>query len=300
MKELGYRRNAVGRALASKRTHILALLYPALQYRFRGTVVNFFTSAAKTANEHGYNLVLWPASNDDELDELTSTGLVDGVLLMEVQVEDPRVERLQKSGMPFALIGRTAEPDALDFVDIDFEGTVAAAIDHLVELGHTSIGLLDGGVGSGVLRGYGPVVRTRGAFDTEMTERGLRAFRLSCEENPGAGREMAARLRDEAPGMTGLIIMNEHAAPGLLSGLRHLGLSVPDDLSILSIASSKEMAAMNDPELTGMSAPSIELGRRGIELLIDQLDGGGDHDRHALVMCTLEPGQSTAPPRRHP
>src|SRR5690606_18856291 len=101
-----------------------------------------------------------------------------------VQVEDPRVERLQKSGTPFALIGRTAEPDALDFVDIDFEGTVAASIDHLVELGHSSIGLLDGGVGSGALRGYGPVVRTRGAFEREMEERGLTAFRLSCDENP--------------------------------------------------------------------------------------------------------------------
>lgn len=297
MQELGFRRNAVGRALASKRTHILALLYPALQHRFRGTVVNFFTSAARTASEHGYNLVLWPASNDDELDELTSTGLVDGVLLMEVQVEDPRVERLQKSGTPFALIGRTAEPDELDFVDIDFEGTVAASIDHLVELGHSAIGLLDGGVGSGALRGYGPVVRTRGAFDREMEERGLMAFRLSCDENPAAGREMGARIRDEAPGMTALILMNEHAAPGLLSELRHQGLSVPDDLSILSIASSKEMAAMNDPELTVMSAPSVELGRRGVELLIDQLDGGGDHDRHALVMCALEPGASTAPPR---
>jgi DNA-binding LacI/PurR family transcriptional regulator len=297
MQELGFRRNAVGRALASKRTHILALLYPALQHRFRGTVVDFFTSAATTASERGYNLVLWPAANDAELDELTSTGLVDGVLLMEVQVEDPRVARLQKSGTPFALIGRTAEPSALDFVDIDFEGTVTAAIDHLVGLGHTSVGLLDGGVGSGALRGYGPVVRTRAAFERVTAERGLTAFHATCDENPRAGREAAAHLLEQAPGMTALILMNEHAAPGLVTGFRAGGVSVPDDMSILSIASSKEMAAMNDPELTVMSAPSVELGRRGVELLIDQLTGAKEHDRHALVMCAFEPGGSTAPPR---
>lgn len=297
MRELGFRRNAVGRALASKRTHILALLYPALQHRFRGTVVDFFTSAASTASELGYNLVLWPAANDAALDELTSTGLVDGVLLMEVQVEDPRVERLQASGTPFALIGRTADPAALDYVDIDFEGTVAAAIDHLTGLGHSSIGLLDGGVGSGAIRGYGPVVRTRAAFEKEMAERGLTAFHATCDENPRAGRAASEALLENAPGMTALILMNEHAAPGLVTGFRARGVSVPDDLSILSIASSKEMAAMNDPELTVMSAPSVELGRRGVELLIDQLEGTSDHDRQALVMCSFELGSSTAPPR---
>ena len=297
MLELGFRRNAVGRALASKRTHILALLYPALQHRFRGTVVDFFTSAASTASELGYNLVLWPAGNDSELDELTSTGLVDGVLLMEVQVVDPRVEQLQGSGTPFALIGRTADPSALDFVDIDFENTVAAAIDHFVTLGHTSIGLLDGGVGSGALQGYGPVVRTRAAFEKTMAERGLTAFLASCDENPAAGRASAQGLIESAPDMTALVLMNEHAAPGLIHGLTRMGLSIPDDLSILSIASSKEMAAMNDPQLTVMSAPSVELGRRGVELLIDQLEGRNDHDRQALVMCAFEPGESTAPPR---
>jgi DNA-binding LacI/PurR family transcriptional regulator len=297
MQELGFRRNAVGRALASKRTHILALLYPALQHRFRGTVVDFFTSAASTASEHGYNLVLWPASNDAELDELTATGLVDGVLLMEVQVDDPRVEQLEKLNTPFALIGRTADPSALDYVDIDFENTVAAAVDHLVELGHTAIGLLDGGVGRDALRGYGPVVRVRAAFEKEMTDRGLKLFLTTCDESPAAGRAAAPDLIAQAPHLTALLLMNEHAGPGLVTGLHRLGVSVPGDLSILSMASSREMASMSDPELTVLSAPSVELGRRGVELLIDQLEGTQDHDRQALVMCAFEPGNSTAPPR---
>jgi DNA-binding LacI/PurR family transcriptional regulator len=297
MQELGFRRNAVGRALASKRTHILALLYPALQHRFRGTVVDFFTSAASTASERGYNLVLWPAGNDAELDELTSTGLVDGVLLMEVQVEDHRVEQLQRSNTPFALIGRTADPSALDYVDIDFENTVAAAIDHCVDLGHRSIGLLDGGIGRGALEGYGPVVRIREAFQAEMAHRGLTSFMATCDENPAAGRAAVPALLEGAPDMTALLLMNEHAGPGVVTGLHRLGLKVPDDLSILSLASSREMAAMTDPELTVMSAPSVELGRRGVELLIDQLDGTNDHGRQSLVMCAFEPGGSTAPPR---
>jgi DNA-binding LacI/PurR family transcriptional regulator len=58
MLQLGYRRNALGRALASKRTRIIALLYPALQRRLSETAVKFFTSATQTAKDLGYNLVL--------------------------------------------------------------------------------------------------------------------------------------------------------------------------------------------------------------------------------------------------
>ena len=108
MRQLDYRRNALGRALASKRTRIIALLYPALQRRLTETAVKFFTSATQTAKDLGYNLVLWPISNEaGQVDELISSGFIDGVLLMEVQLDDPRVERLQGSTMPFALIGRT-------------------------------------------------------------------------------------------------------------------------------------------------------------------------------------------------
>ncbi len=56
--------------------------------------------------------------------ELLGQGLVDGVVLMEVQLDDPRVAVLRETGTPFALIGRTTELDGLAHVDIDFDATV--------------------------------------------------------------------------------------------------------------------------------------------------------------------------------
>ncbi|WP_227497037.1 LacI family DNA-binding transcriptional regulator [Planctomonas psychrotolerans] len=302
MEELKFRRNPVARALASRRTRIIALLYPALQHRFSGTVVNFFTSAAQTASEHGYTLVLWPISNDAaEVTELVDGGLVDGVLLMEVQLDDPRVERLRQSDLPFALIGRTRDPSALSYVDIDFENTTAAAVDHLVDLGHRAICLLNGSVGSSALEAYGPVARTEAAFDEVMRARGLTPVTLACDETPIAGRAAASELLERAPDATAVIVMNEHAAFGFVSGLTHRGLHVPRDMSILSIASSRDMAAISDPELTCMAAPGVELGRMGVEALLDQLEGRSEKHPQALVMCTFVPGQSTGPaPDRRP
>ncbi len=71
MTELGFRRNVVARALASRRTRIIAMAYPALDHRFGFSAAEFFTSAADAARKQDYHLVLWPVGNDGgELTEL--------------------------------------------------------------------------------------------------------------------------------------------------------------------------------------------------------------------------------------
>lgn len=297
MRELGFRRNIVGRALASKRTRIIALLFPALQHSFSGTVVQFFTSAAAAAQALGYNLVLWPINNDaGQTTELTSSGLVDGVVLMEVQFEDPRVKELEESNTPFVLIGRTRDPSRLTYVDIDFEQTLVLAVHHLVDLGHTRITLLDDSVGSRDLETFGPVSRSRDSFDAEMRRLELAPSSFSCEANPQAGTKAAHEFVSSYPDTTAVIVQNELAATGFVNGLRRHGIDVPRDLSVLSIGSSPEMAAMADPRLTVLSAPSTELGRMGVEALIDQLEGRASGLQQELVICTFEEGASTGPP----
>ncbi|WP_240605960.1 LacI family DNA-binding transcriptional regulator [Planctomonas deserti] len=298
MEELGFRRNMVARALASRRTRVIALLYPALQQRLSGTAVKFFTSAAKTAGDLGYTLVLWPVSNDaEQVTQLTSGGLVDGVLLMQVQLDDPRVDRLVETGTPFAMIGRTRDPSGLTFVDIDSENTTVAALDYLTGLGHRRIALLTSD-GDSAVPHFGPTERTRATYLVEMGRRGLDPVMLECGETPQAGRLAADELYARAPETTAVMVLNENAAFGLLNGLRHLGVSVPGDMSILSVGSSPDIAAIADPALTLMVSPADELGRMGVEALVDRLEGREERGNHTLVMCAFHEGSSTAPPRR--
>ena len=96
MAELGFQRNLVARALASRRTRILALAYPMLDHLLGGSGMEFIIAAARTASGYGYHLMLWPGANDGrELTELVGQQLVDGVILMEVQLDDPRVAALR-------------------------------------------------------------------------------------------------------------------------------------------------------------------------------------------------------------
>lgn len=299
MRELGYRRNPVGVALARGRTNIIALLYPALQRPVSGTVMDFFTSAAARAQERGLNLVLWPISNDaNEAAALARTGLVDGVLLMEVQMDDERVDALLPGTTPFALIGRTRDPAGLTYVDVDFETSMSEAVAALADLGHSQIAFITGNWGADHLEGHGAAERSRACFVAEMSLRGVEnPLILPCPENSWDGRRLGRTLAEQHPEVTALVLMNEHAAPGLVMGLRDAGVSVPSDMSIISIGSSAHMAGMADPPLSYMRTPAVELGRLGVDAIIERIENAGAEPPAVLLACEMQPGDSLAPPR---
>jgi DNA-binding LacI/PurR family transcriptional regulator len=295
MAELGYQRNAVARALASHRTRIVALLYPALDHRIGPTVMKFITEAASVARERGYDFVLWPVANDaEQMSSLLAGGLLDGVLLMEVQLDDARVDRLIESRVPFALIGRTSDAN-LPFVDIDFDATLEQALDYLTGLGHGHIALVNERIPDSTHYSDGPQVRGELAYREGMRARGLVPHVVSCEGNPLDGRRAATEVLRLEPRTTAILSMTELAVPGILSELRRTGLRVPADISVLGVSSSSEMGALSDPVLTTLNAPATELGGLGVTALIDQLEGNLAGPPQILLDCTLVIGESTGP-----
>ncbi|OLT54495.1 LacI family DNA-binding transcriptional regulator [Cellulosimicrobium sp. CUA-896] len=296
MAELGFRRNVLARALASQRTHIVALVFPALEHRLGGTALSVVTSAAVAASERGFNLVLWPVGDESQLEDYVSGGLVDAVLLMEVTAQDPRVPLLERLSVPFGLIGRTSEPGDLPYVDMDFEGTVAAGLDHLTELGHDRVALLLGELGPS-LAGYGPIARTEAAYLEQVRERGLDPVVLRAPQDPRSGRLAAGRLVDEHPDVTAVLALNEDALHGFVNGLVARGRAVPDDVSVLGMATSPDAISTADPAVSALVAPGPELGRRSVGSMVDRLEDPAAPVVQELVACTLQLAGSTAPPR---
>ncbi|WP_082485551.1 LacI family DNA-binding transcriptional regulator [Rathayibacter sp. Leaf296] len=267
MEELDYRPHALARALARRRSMILAVVFPLVRPRLLSTATLFFAGAAEAAAERGYSIVLWPALDSSErLAGLRADGLVDGAVLMEVSLDDERVDVLRTSRTPFALIGRTRDPSALDWVDIDTEGMVEEALTRLAGLGHARIALVLGGPER--IEGFGPNARARDAFRRGTAARGLSGALLETEESAAGGRALAGRLG----GVTAVVVFDSGVALGLAHELRHRGTTVPDDLSIVLLASTPEVADLGDPALDVLVSPAHELGRRGVETLLARLE----------------------------
>ena len=293
MEELGYRPHPLARGLASKHSRILAILFPAIERGLGITELEFVSSAADAASKNGYHLVVWSAGTNDpaELSELTQQGLVDGVILMEVHVNDTRVNLLRESGFPFSMIGR-CDDDRDGYVDIDFKQTVDEALKYLSGLGHTKIAYLNQSQAS-YEAGYGPVVRTKAAFEEYVSSSGMKGVTRFCRPSPQAGYEAFNSLLEEYPYLSAIVTMNERAIPGIMHAIADRGWKIPGDFSVIALVSSVRMAEMMVPQLTTMEPPSAELGRLATELLIKHLEGNGDENPRILIPCRLVIGESS-------
>jgi DNA-binding LacI/PurR family transcriptional regulator len=183
MSALDFHPHASGRALASRRTRAIALLFPALAKGLSEMRLEFVTSAAEAAAERGYSFLLSTSPADDaDVLRLLRSGLVDGLILMEIKLRDSRVDLLRDRGYPFALIGHCERNDGLSFVDLDFADAIERAVRHLAELGHRRIAFVN--AASGLLDvGYGPTARSLAGFERVVAELGLtgRAYPVRAE-----------------------------------------------------------------------------------------------------------------------
>jgi DNA-binding LacI/PurR family transcriptional regulator len=86
------------------------------------------------------------------------------------------------------------------------------------------------------------------------------------------------------------------AAGGMVQAARQLGRRIPDDLSLVAIASPRQ-AETFIPALTTMNFPAAEMGRLGVDLLIRQLEaeGGETEPIHRLLRAELTVRQSSGP-----
>jgi DNA-binding LacI/PurR family transcriptional regulator len=296
MAELKYTPNIHARRLRGLRSRIVALVYPSRGRGIDISSLGYILGASDHAQSMDYHLLLWTTETDSlaSLRTLVGQGLLDGVLLMEVQMDDPRIAVLTDAGIPFTMIGRTGQTIEADWVDTDFHQCVYLALEHLAALGHRHVVLVN--QAKPVLdTGLSFAIRAQQAVQSAAVEMGLDVVTVACESTAAAGALLINRLLDENPRLTGILTLNEQAAPGVMAGALTRGLRVPDDLSIVAIAMSEQAALMSAPAMTTISPDEREMGRIGVELLINRLEGQPGPYTQKLFEGTLQVRGTTGP-----
>ncbi|TCW61433.1 LacI family DNA-binding transcriptional regulator [Treponema sp. J25] len=304
MEKLGYRPHPHARALASKQSHLLALLIPPTRRGLGETEIDFTSHVSREALRAGYHTLLLTDEYDDlsSLQEFIHTSLVDGLILMEVHTYDPRVQLLSTTKIPFVLIGRcetigdttpdksaerfSSEP-SLNWVDIDFEGTLHTALEYFLELGHRDVAFINQSRAV-YENGYGPVVRS---FEALERARRLYAFEklehYFCEATNEAGYEITRHIIQQEPEIHALIVMNDRALPGVYRALYEEKKRIPEDVSVLSMVSSERAAEMLYPPVTTLEFPAQVLASQAVQQLICQIEGKQGGPLHNTLRCPL-------------
>ncbi|MFC8509939.1 LacI family DNA-binding transcriptional regulator [Streptomyces sp. NPDC057411] len=297
--ELGYRPHAGARALASSRTNILALMMPLRTDMYVPVLMEIAMAVTTTARTHGYDVLLLTGEEGPEaIRRVEGSALADALIVMDVELDDPRLPYLTSTDRPAVLIGLPADTEGLSCVDLDFEAAGAQCVDHLAALGHRQIAVL----------GEPPAVYARGTGFAERTLRGLRAAAaersVSLLHRPSDGGHAAVtatvtRIFEERPGTTALVVQNEAAIEPLLTLLRREGRAVPEDVSVFAVCAGQAAAQASVP-LTSIGLPAQEMGRQAVERLFAHLEGQEPPGVVLLAPETVDRGSTGPAPAAAP
>jgi hypothetical protein len=131
---------------------------------------------------------------------------------MEIRLDDPRPVRLQRAGMPFVTIGRTARPHGMCWVDIDYATLIGRCVDHLADLGHRAIALINRPAEL-VSSGYGPGHRAGEGFAGAVARRGIEGSEFCCADHARGGQACVEEILRTHPEVTAIATINERRCP---------------------------------------------------------------------------------------
>jgi DNA-binding LacI/PurR family transcriptional regulator len=294
MADLDYQPHALARGLATRHSGIVVLLLPpALRGLFEAQFI-FVASLAETVRQMGYSLLLWTAPRDDlEILRMVQQGIIEGVVLMEITMHDPRIDILREHNIPLSIIGRREHNDGISLVDLDFEQAMNTCVSHLADLGHQYIGLVT--YDSKLLDlEYGPAVRTLSGFKQAIATRPLKGAVRASAPTSQAGYEETRDLLTKHPSISAVVAATESVLEGVVQAIRDQGLRIPENFSVLAV-SPAHFAQLATLGVTAVDFPMADMGRIGAEMLIRQLTGASPAPQQIILQPGLTVRGSTGP-----
>lgn len=292
--ELGYRPNATARALAEGRTRTIGLVIPPAGNRLTHMQLEFVASVVDAASRADLDVLLSPSGGDHDrsFERLVSERRIDGVVLMEIRMEDARAARLQQARVPFVGIGHPARDRDMCWIDIDYAGLIQHAVGHLADLGHHRVALVNRSREL-IAAGYGPAHRARQGFLNAVRERGLEGVEVPCGDDARSGQECIERLLQSHPDLTAVATINEAALPGVQRALADAELRVPRDFSVIGVA-ARLWAEDFRPPLTAADVPAQDMGAQAVSLLLERIAAPDTLPRQILLAPPITLRSSTA------
>jgi DNA-binding LacI/PurR family transcriptional regulator len=272
--DLGWTPSHRARALSSSRAMTVGLVLARLPETLSADPFfpAFIAGVEATLADRGQALLLQVVADQQterrSYEALAANGRVDGVFLTDLRVDDPRPDLLKALGLPTVVIAPCPVDGPWPVVAVDDRPGIAAAVEHLVSLGHRRIAHVGGPT---------EFVHTRSrreAWSTALAEAGLdEGPCLHYDFSPTGGAEATNRLLDCAEPPTAIVFANDLMAIAGMSAAQTRGLQVPDDLSVTGFDDTS-IAGHLRPPLTTVRTDVVAWGRAAADVLLRLVDGG--------------------------
>jgi len=305
IEEVGYRPNAVAQRLAGgDRTHTIGLVFP-LSSNIGGTETEFIVNVANAASAADMTFLLLTHLEGTTLhfERMVASGLVDGCILMHVQMADRRVDLLRREQIPFVLVGRCADNTGLAFVDVDIEAGIAAVLAQLAQQGRRTVAYLPL-LGEG---DFGFAVRALHSFQHHCQLHQLTGVVQAAPPTLEGAEAVAGELLQAQPDLSAILVRSKIMAEGVGRAVLAGGRQLPTQVVVIGMGSADNQLVfpqLGSPQLGSpqgaLALPWIDirpetLAVTATQFLLAQLTGAVPELQQRLVLPQFLPGSLAIP-----
>jgi DNA-binding LacI/PurR family transcriptional regulator len=219
--------------------------------------------------------------------------MVDGLLVLMPRSLPDWLDQLVTAHTPFVLIDHDGEASGADLVNAANEDGSRLATEHLIALRHRRIAHITGAIQTG--SSLSRIAGWRAALEAARIPVRDELMVEGDYEEP-RGREAALQLLSlparRRP--TAIVASNDRTAMGVYQAAAERGIRIPDELSVVGF-DDEPAAARMQPPLTTIRQPTREMGRAGVERLIERMKHPDVAPKRIVLPVELVVRGSTAP-----
>ena len=296
----GYVPDPRARSLATGRAMTVGFVIPidSRHERVNPVFGDFVAGAGDLLSARGYDIMLSLTTGQDEADAyrmIAARGRVDGLIIQAPLTGDWRGEILHEIGLPYVVHGRFSDRDeTYSWVDMDNRRAFRKATEHLLDLGHERIALLNG------IRGMDFAERREAGYRQALLARGLtpdpdHLHNGQMTEPYGYAAAQAVLAAQNPP--TAMLCSSILVAMGARRAAEERGLTLGRDISIVSHDDGLTYLPNpgDPPVFTATRSPVRKAGEVAIDVLLSLIDNPGQGPIQTVLEADLVPGLSSGP-----
>ncbi|HEX3814449.1 MAG TPA: LacI family DNA-binding transcriptional regulator [Mycobacteriales bacterium] len=293
--DLGWHPNSAARALSGARSQAVGLLLarPAPTLGVESFFMQLISGIEAELSRHSVALMLQVTGDSDT--ELSAyrrwwgERRVDGVLVTDLRLDDPRVALLEELGMPAVVIGGPGHHGNLSAVWTNDAAAIDSVLEYLAALGHRRIARVAG------RSEFLHTITRDSAYQAAIDRLGLGdGGTIATDYSAEQGARATRSLLSTKPAPTAIVFDNDVMAVAGIGVAHEMGLTVPRDLSVVA-GDDSPLCQHVHPPITAVFRDVIAVGERAAKSLLEQLDGPAAGEIRAQDPWLIPRG-STAPP----
>lgn len=295
-KSYNYKPNSLALNLRNQKTKTIGVILPEIVHHFFTKVIS---GIEQLANERGYNVMICLSNESYEKEilnlEMLANGVVDGIILSISKETEERDDYrhftdLIRNGVPLVMFDRVVDKIECNKVIADDVGGAFQATEHLIQNGCSNIVLI-----------------TTPDYIVVGNERKMGYVKALEEYNVPIRKELVLKVEDEneiesdlknlilsSNPPDGIFAVNEIYAAIAMRVCRENGLLVPEDIEVIGFTDGA-ISRFTTPSLTTVAQHGRHMGRKALELLLDEIESGETDYEHktALIKTDLRIRNST-------